>query len=128
MLELYTNVVAELDNKINPLSLTELAGDIITQIKDAEEAIVFMEKLQPKVADNHEAKVLCNVLIAQIVLYRLEDQLRTKKFLKTQKRFWTKLMESLQFTESFTTCYRNCIARQETTLIIIELLFITSVV
>lgn len=53
---------------MNPLSLTELAGEVITQIKDPDKAISFIEKIAPKVADNHEAKVLCSVLIAQVKL------------------------------------------------------------
>ncbi|MCL4122953.1 UNVERIFIED_CONTAM: hypothetical protein GTU68_019477 [Idotea baltica] len=86
LVELYNNLVAELENKVNPLSLTELAGEVITQIKDPNKAISFVEKIAPKVADNQEAKVLCSVLIAQVVLYRLEDRNRTKKILEETEK------------------------------------------
>ncbi|KAB7508169.1 26S proteasome non-ATPase regulatory subunit 13 [Armadillidium nasatum] len=86
LVDLYKNLVAELENKLNPLSLAELAGDVITQIKDPNDAITFVEKIQPKVVNHQEAKVLCSVLIAQVVLYRLEDQTRTKNILEETEK------------------------------------------
>ncbi|KAG7163682.1 26S proteasome non-ATPase regulatory subunit 13-like [Homarus americanus] len=86
LIKLYKNLIIELENKINPLSLAQIAGDVITQHTDPNEAITFVEKVAPKVVDHQEARVLCNVLIAQITLSRLEDQVRTKKILdETEK-------------------------------------------
>ncbi|KAK7068032.1 26S proteasome non-ATPase regulatory subunit 13 [Halocaridina rubra] len=83
---LYKNLIGELENKINPLSLAQMAGEVVSQYNDPKEAIVFIEKIAPKVVDHQEAKVLCNVLIANITLTRLEDQPRTKKVLdETEK-------------------------------------------
>lgn len=53
-------------NRINPLSLAQMAGEVVAQYADANEGIKFMEKIAPKVVDHQEAKVLCNVLIAQV--------------------------------------------------------------
>merc|ERR1719167_1298401 len=86
MIQLYNNLISELENKINPLSLAQMAGEVVTQYTDYEEGVKFLEKVAPKVADHQEAKVLCNVLIAQICLSKLEDQARTKKILdETEK-------------------------------------------
>ncbi|XP_071528008.1 26S proteasome non-ATPase regulatory subunit 13 [Panulirus ornatus] len=86
LIKLYSNLIGELENKINPLSLAQIGGEVITQHTDPNEAITFIEKIAPKVVDHQEAKVLCNVLIAQITLTRLEDQARTKKILdETEK-------------------------------------------
>ena len=46
--------------------MSQLTGEIITQHTDPNESITFIEKIKPKVVDNTEAKVLCNVLIAQV--------------------------------------------------------------
>lgn len=43
-----------------------MAGEVVAQYADANEGIKFMEKIAPKVVDHQEAKVLCNVLIAQV--------------------------------------------------------------
>lgn len=81
LIQLYNNLISELENKINPLSLAQMAGEVVTQYADPNEAITFIEKIAPRVVDHQEAKVLCNVLIANITLTRLEDQARTKKIL-----------------------------------------------
>ncbi|XP_042878477.1 26S proteasome non-ATPase regulatory subunit 13-like [Penaeus japonicus] len=86
LIQLYNNLIGELENKINPLSLAQMAGEVVAQYSDANEGIKFMEKIAPKVVDHQEAKVLCNVLIAQMCLTKLEDQTRTKKILdETEK-------------------------------------------
>ncbi|XP_068211143.1 26S proteasome non-ATPase regulatory subunit 13 [Palaemon carinicauda] len=86
LIQLYSNLIGELENKINPLSLAQMAGEVVAQYTDPNEAITFIEKIAPKVVDHQEAKVLCNVLIANITLSRLEDQARTKKILdETEK-------------------------------------------
>ncbi|KAK4294755.1 hypothetical protein Pmani_032638 [Petrolisthes manimaculis] len=81
LISLYNNITSELENKINPLSLAEMAGEVMTQYKDPNEAITFIERVSPKVVDHQEARVLCNVLKAQATLKRLEDPARTKKIL-----------------------------------------------
>ena len=48
------------------MSLVELTSAIITQIPDDKEAVAFVEKMLPKVADHKEASVYCRVLIAQV--------------------------------------------------------------
>lgn len=52
--------------RINPLSLAEMAGEVMTQYSDPNEAISFIERVSPKVVDHQEARVLCNVLKAQV--------------------------------------------------------------
>lgn len=52
--------------RINPLSLAEMAGEVMSQYTDPNEAITFIERVSPKVVDHQEARVLCNVLKAQV--------------------------------------------------------------
>lgn len=86
LINLYNNLIAELENKVNPLSLAQIAGEVITQHTDPNEAVTFVERIIPKVRDHQEARVLSNVLIAQVTLTRLEDQAKTKKILdETEK-------------------------------------------
>ena len=51
---------------MNPFSLIKIAGEVINQISDPNEAISFIEKVAPKVSQNKESKVYCNILIAQV--------------------------------------------------------------
>merc|ERR1719431_1733161 len=86
LLTLYSNVIAEMENKINPMSLVELTGAIIEQISDAKEAITFVEKILPKVSDHKEATVYCKVLIAALTLNKLQDKEAAKDLLtETEK-------------------------------------------
>ncbi|XP_076054703.1 regulatory particle non-ATPase 9 [Oratosquilla oratoria] len=86
LLDLYNNVVSELENKINPLSLMEIVAEVSTQYKDPNEALTFVEKTAPKVKDHKEAKVLCNVVNAGILLHRIKDQQKTKKMLEETEK------------------------------------------
>ncbi|KAA0187508.1 hypothetical protein HAZT_HAZT001124 [Hyalella azteca] len=86
LLNLYSNLITEMENKINPLSLVELAAAIMKQYSDPKEAIAFVEKIRPKVVDHQESHVYCKVLIAQVTLRQLEDKEATKKLLdETEK-------------------------------------------
>jgi len=86
LIALYTNLISELENKINPLSLAQMAGEVMKQYTDHNEAIEYMEKISPKVTENQEARVLCNIFIARITLNGLEDQVRTKKLLEETEK------------------------------------------
>merc|ERR1719239_332348 len=81
LLLLYSSVISEMENKINPMSLVALAGLIIKQIAEANDAIKFVEKILPKVNEHKEATVYCKVLIAHVTLKRLEDKDAAKKLL-----------------------------------------------
>lgn len=86
LIHLYSNLISELENRMNPLSLVELAAAIIKQYADPEEAILFIRKIAPKVADHKESNVYCKVLEANVILHQLKDQERTKKLLdETEK-------------------------------------------
>merc|ERR1712128_347212 len=50
-LELYQNFVAEFEIKLNKLSLMEVIIKAVDDINEPQEAHVFLDKLQPKVAD-----------------------------------------------------------------------------
>lgn len=81
LLTLYSNLITEMENKINPLSLVELSAAIIKQCSEPKDAIAFMEKIAPKVSDHQESFVYCKVLIANITLHQLKDKDGTKQML-----------------------------------------------
>lgn len=86
LLTLYSSIIAEMENKINPMSLVTLTGAIIQQIEDNEEAVKFVEKIAPKVVDHKEATVYCKVLIAQVILSRMKDVERAKELLSVAEK------------------------------------------
>ncbi|KAF2368925.1 Proteasome component (PCI) domain [Trinorchestia longiramus] len=86
LLTLYSSLITEMENKINPFSLVELAAAIMKQYSNPKDAIAFIEKIRPKVVDHQESHVYCKVLIAQVTLKQLEDKEGTKKLLdETEK-------------------------------------------
>uniref|UniRef100_A0A2P2HY97 26S proteasome non-ATPase regulatory subunit 13 n=1 Tax=Hirondellea gigas TaxID=1518452 RepID=A0A2P2HY97_9CRUS len=86
LITLYSSIITEMENKINPLSLVELAEAIYKQYSEPKDAIVFMEKIAPKVIDHKESYVYCKVLIAQVTLHQLKDKEATKTMLdETEK-------------------------------------------
>lgn len=86
IMDLYSNIICEMETKINPMSLVELTSAIITQISDDKEAVMFVEKILPKVSDHKEASVFCRVLIAQLTLCRLKDVEATKEMVITTEK------------------------------------------
>ncbi|KAL1502084.1 hypothetical protein ABEB36_007282 [Hypothenemus hampei] len=82
LLQLYNNFIQTFENKINPLSLVEIIAIVIEQFKDHKEAIVFLEKTEPKVKVNPDAQNLCKVLAGQLYLEKLQDLEATKKIIE----------------------------------------------
>nr|CAG4641685.1 EOG090X05V9 [Eurycercus lamellatus] len=78
LVQLYENFVADFENKINLLSLTEICAFIVKQMGTADERLSFLKQLQEKVKANKEALALCKVLIGNIVLHEKGDQPETK--------------------------------------------------
>jgi len=79
---LYENFVADFENKINLLSLTEICAVIVKQIKATEDRLTFLNQLQEKVKENKQANALCKVLIGNITLHEKADQIETKKIIE----------------------------------------------
>ncbi|KAK9876045.1 hypothetical protein WA026_011155 [Henosepilachna vigintioctopunctata] len=82
LLQLYNNFIHTFENKINPLSLVEIVAISIEQFKNAQDAIAFLEKTEPKVKINPDAQNLCKVLIGQIQLEKLNNLEATKKIIE----------------------------------------------
>merc|ERR1739848_11007 len=55
--QLYTNVIADFEIKLNPLSLVDICTPVVNRFDDAEEALQFLEKVGDKVKANTEAIV-----------------------------------------------------------------------
>jgi len=76
--QLYTNVVADFEIKLNPLSLVDICTPIVNRFEDAEEALQFLEKIGDKVKARTEAFVMTRVLIGKLQLTQLKDTAKTK--------------------------------------------------
>ncbi|XP_034951257.1 26S proteasome non-ATPase regulatory subunit 13 [Chelonus insularis] len=82
LIQLYKNFLSTFENKINSLSLVEISAHIVQQFVDKKEAVKFLEKTETKVSNNNEAVALCKVLQGQILLDKLNDQVKTKKIIE----------------------------------------------
>lgn len=76
--QLYNNVIADFEIKLNPLSLVEICTPIVNGFKDAEEACQFLEKIGDKVKANTEAFVMTRVLVGKLQLVQFKDLTKTK--------------------------------------------------
>jgi len=86
LLNLYSHIISEMENKINPMSLVALTEAIIGKITDNQEAVKFVEKICPKVSDHKEATVYCKILIGQITLCRIKDIETAKELLSNSEK------------------------------------------
>ncbi|KRT78872.1 hypothetical protein AMK59_7696, partial [Oryctes borbonicus] len=82
LIQLYSNFISSFENKINPLSLVEIAAFVVEQYVNKRDAVVFLEKLQVKVKSNTDAENLCKVLSGQIYLDKLNELDATKKIIE----------------------------------------------
>jgi len=76
--QLYTNVIADFEIKLNPLSLVDMCTPVVNRFDDAEEALQFLEKIGDKVKANTEAFVMTRVLIGKLQLVQFKDIAKTK--------------------------------------------------
>merc|ERR1712018_659152 len=76
--QLYTNVIADFEIKLNPLSLVDICTPIVNRFEDAEEALQFLEKIGDKVKANTEAFGMTRVLIGKLQLLQFKDVAKTK--------------------------------------------------
>ncbi|KAJ8032627.1 26S proteasome non-ATPase regulatory subunit 13 [Holothuria leucospilota] len=81
LMQLYENLIVDIEHRINPLSLAEIAMIIVVAIKDYNEAIAFMEKIREKVKASEEAVVLCMTRVALMKLV-VNDLEGTKKLIE----------------------------------------------
>jgi len=76
--QLYNNVIADFELKLNPLSLVDICTPIVNRFDNAEEALQFLEKIGDKVKANTEAFVMTRVLIGKLQLLQFKDVAKTK--------------------------------------------------
>jgi 26S proteasome regulatory subunit N9 len=76
--QLYTNVIADFELKLNTLSLVDICTPVVNRFEDAEEALQFLEKIGEKVKANTEAFVMTRVLIGKLQLVQFKDAAKTK--------------------------------------------------
>nr|SVE71668.1 EOG090X05V9 [Daphnia similis] len=82
LVQLYENFVADFENKINLLSLTEICAVIVKHMGTPENRLSFLKQLQEKVKANKEALALCKVLSGGIILHEKGDQAETKNIME----------------------------------------------
>merc|ERR1711860_156245 len=56
--QLYNNVIADFEIKLNPLSLVDICTPIVNGFKDAEEAVQFLEKIGDQFKDTAKTKAI----------------------------------------------------------------------
>jgi len=78
---LYTNVIADFETKLNPLSLVQIITPVLGRFSDKEEAVQFIEKIGDKVKANTEAFVLTRVLLAEIQLNHYNNKDKVKELI-----------------------------------------------
>lgn len=76
--QLYTNVIADFEIKLNPLSLVDMCTPIVNRFEDAEDALQFLEKIGDKVKANTAAFVMTRVLVGKLQLTHFKDMTKTK--------------------------------------------------
>jgi len=76
--QLYTNVIADFELKLNPLSLVDICTPIVNRFDKPGEALEFLEKIGDKVKANTEAFVMTRVLIGKLQLLQFKDIPKTK--------------------------------------------------
>nr|CAG4646250.1 EOG090X05V9 [Macrothrix elegans] len=82
LVQLYENFLAEFENKVNMLSLTEICAIIVKQIPTSDERLAFLKQLQEKVKTNQQASALCKVLTGGIILHEKGNQAETKNIME----------------------------------------------
>ncbi|XP_019849776.1 PREDICTED: 26S proteasome non-ATPase regulatory subunit 13-like [Amphimedon queenslandica] len=68
LVEFYHNFITDFEHKINPLSLVEICLVIVREMKDYDEALLFIESIKEKVKNDVESRVLCMVAIGGVKL------------------------------------------------------------
>jgi len=76
--QLYTNVIADFEIKLNPLSLVDICTPIVNRFDKPGEALEFLEKIGDKVKASTEAFVMTRVLIGKLQLLQFKDITKTK--------------------------------------------------
>jgi len=80
LIQLYENFLADFEHRINSLSLAEIILHVIRQMKDAKEALEFVDKIKEKVKTSDEANILCMTAMGNIHLQQ-RDMDATKTIL-----------------------------------------------
>jgi len=73
LIDLYENLIQDFEMRINPLSFMEIVALIIKQFTNPEDAVVFLDKIEPKVKASKEAVALCKISKGQLKLLNLKD-------------------------------------------------------
>jgi len=82
--DIYENVIAEFEMKINPLSLVQILIPVVGVMEDKAEALAFVEKVANKVkgAKDKEAFILTKVITADIQLNHYNDRDKVKELVE----------------------------------------------
>lgn len=75
LVELYENVIKDLEDRINPVSLVTMLHAITEQIEDVDAAIALLEPIKEKIKYNDTATISITTMIAQLNMKedRLDD-------------------------------------------------------
>ncbi|OXA59758.1 26S proteasome non-ATPase regulatory subunit 13 [Folsomia candida] len=91
LIELYDNFIQDIEMRINPLSLMEMLAIIVRQIEDADEAIEFLAKAEPKLKSSDVAVALCLITKGEVVLGKKKDTKLAKEMMETADGILTQI-------------------------------------
>jgi len=80
--EIYENVIADFEMKLNPLSLVQIITPVVAVTEDKAEALAFIEKIANKVKKDTEAFILTKVIQADIQLNHYNNREKVKELIE----------------------------------------------
>jgi len=80
--EIYENVIADFEMKINPLSLVQIITPVVAVSEDKAEALAFVDKIANKVKKDTEAFILTKVIEADIQLNHYNNREKVKELIE----------------------------------------------
>jgi len=80
--EIYENVIADFEMKLNPLSLVQIIAPVVAVMDEKEEALAFVEKIADKVKKDTEAFILTKVIAADIQLNHYNNRDKVKELIE----------------------------------------------
>uniref|UniRef100_A0A8D8WDG5 26S proteasome non-ATPase regulatory subunit 13 n=2 Tax=Cacopsylla melanoneura TaxID=428564 RepID=A0A8D8WDG5_9HEMI len=72
--DLYHKFILSFETKINPVQLMEIMEVITSHLSDKVEALILLQSFDEKVKNNLEAKTLCKILQAQLIMNKDADK------------------------------------------------------
>lgn len=74
LLQFYNKFVKPIEGKINAFALVEIISYVIPYFDEPQDAVLFLETLEPKIKDKVEALIFAKVLKGEVLLDKMKNQ------------------------------------------------------